>query len=54
MALIVRVQKQEDQLCLLMTLELNEVVTLKYIEKLIYMVSYIQFVEQYTFGLICL
>ena len=36
-----------DELSLMMTLKLNEIVTLNFIEMCIYMVSNIHFVEQY-------
>ena len=48
LTLIVRIQRQEDQLSLIMTLNLNES---GYFKKFIYIVSNIHFVEQYTIGL---
>ena len=48
LTLIVRIQSQEDQQSLMMTLI---VVILNFIEKFIYMVSNIHFVQQYTIGL---
>ena len=51
LTLIVRIQGQEDQLSLMMTLKLNESGYFNVIEKFVCMVSNIHFVKQYTIGL---